>query len=193
LLAIYRAACRVQHDKRLGDGGRTQKIAALDDELLALCGPLWFMELPPLEGPDNDYRLLVNEIMRLALAQELFTFVSAQPVEQPNGTTPPLGATNNAAERILRAPAEARKTGRTNKTMNGARRQTILTSVLESLRLYLPTFTLASVLAEIQRWLDKGRSCFTELLEKLKLPAPKESVLDRVLPPPQRVLPHPSG
>jgi transposase len=193
LLDIYRAACRVQHDKRLGDAGRTQKIAALEDELLALCGPLWFLALPPLEGPDNDYRLLVNEIMRLALAQELFTFVTAQPVEQPNGATPPLGATNNAAERILRSPAEARKTGRTNKTMHGARRQTILTSVLESLRLYLPTFTLASVIAEIQRWLETGRSCFTELLEKLKLPAPQESVLDRVLPPPHRVLPNPSG
>lgn len=186
LLEIYSAACRVQHDKRLRDGGRTQKIAALDDELLELCGPLWFAELPPLEGPANDYRRLVNEIMRLALAQELFTFVTVKPVEQPNGVTPPVGATNNAAERILRSPAEARKTGRTNKTMDGARRQTILSSVLESLRLYLPTFTLASVIAEIQRWIANGRSCFTELLEKLKLPSPQQSVLDRVLP-------HPSG
>lgn len=147
---------------------------------------LWLAALPPLEGPDNDYRLLVNEIMRLALAQELFTFVTTKPVEQPNGATPPVGATNNAAERILRSPAEARKTGRTNKTVDGARRQTILTSVLESLRLYLPTFTLAGVIAEIQRWVEKGRSCFTELLEKLKLPSPQQSVLDRVLS-------HPSG
>jgi hypothetical protein len=184
LLEIYGAACRVQHDKRLRDAGRTQKIAALDDALLELCGHMWFAELPPLEGPDNDYRRLVNEIMRLALAQELFTFVTAQPVEQPNGAAPPVGATNNAAERILRSPAEARKTGRTSKTMDGARRQTILTSVLESLRLYLPTFTLTRVIAEIQRWIANGRSCFTELLEKLKLPSPQQSVLDRVLPHP---------
>jgi transposase len=184
LLEIYGAACRIQHDKRLRDGGRAQKIAALDDELLELCGPLWFAELPPLEGLANDYRRLVNEIMRLALAQELFTFVMAKPVEQPNGATPPVGATNNAAERILRSPAEARKTGRTNKTMDGARRQTILSSVLESLRLYLPTFTLAHVIVEIQRWIANGRSCFTELLEKLKLPSPQQSVLDRVLPHP---------
>jgi transposase len=184
LLEIYAAACHVQHDQRLRDAGRTRKIAALEDELLDLCGPMWFADLPPLEGPDNDYRLLVNEVMRLALAQELFTFVTAKAVEQPNGVTPPLGATNNAAERILRSPAEARKTGRTNKTLAGARRQTILTSVLESLRLYLPTFTLASVIAEIQGWIDQGRSCFTELLEKLKLPLPQQSVLDRVLPQP---------
>jgi hypothetical protein len=186
LLAIYRAACRVQHDGRLSDAGRARKIVALDDELFELCGPLWFADLPPLEGPDNDYRLLVNEVMRLALAQELFTFVTAKPVEQPNGATQQVGATNNAAERILRSPAEARKTGRTNKTLVGARRQTILTSVLESLRLYLTTFTLTSVLAEIQRWIENGRSCFTELLEKLDLSSPQQSVLDRVLP-------HPSG
>src|ERR1700722_4836482 len=70
LLEIYRAACRVQRDGRLNDAGRTQKVAALDDELLGLCGPLWAAELPPLEGLDNDYRLLANELMRLMLARE---------------------------------------------------------------------------------------------------------------------------
>ena len=121
-----------------------------------MCAPLWAADLPPLEGIDNDYRLLVNEIMRLMLAQELFTFVTAKPVEQPNGMTKPLDGTNNEAERTLRGAAEARKTGRTNKTMAGTRRQTILTSVLESLRLYLPTFTLPSVLEEMKRWWEPG-------------------------------------
>ncbi len=92
--------------------------------------------------------------------------------------------TNNEAERTLRSPAQARRTGRTSKTLVGARRQTILTSVLESLRVYLPTFTLTSVLAEIQRWIGTGRSCFRELLEKLKLPVPETPVLDRVIPQP---------
>ena len=59
-----------------------------------------------------------------------------------------------------------------------------MTSVLESLRLYLPTFTLSGVLAEIRRWAETGRSCFTELLDALKIPPPEESVLDRVLPQP---------
>ena len=184
LLEIYRSACRLQRDGRFSDAGRTQKVADLNDEILALCGPLWAAELPPLEGPDNDYRLLANELMRLMLAQQLFTFVTAKPATQPNGVTPPLGATNNEAERTLRNPATARKTGRTNKTMAGARRQTILTSVLESLRLYLPTFTLTSVLAEIDDWVDKGRSCFTALLNKLKIRSPQQSVLDQVLPNP---------
>jgi transposase len=184
LLEIYREACRVQRDQRLGDAGRARQVAILDDEILDVCAAMWFADLPPLEGLDNDYRLLVNEIMRLMLAQELFTFVTATPVEQVNGTTQPVAGTNNEAERTLRGAAQARKTGRTNKTIDGARRQTILTSVLESLRLYLTTFTLSSVLEEMKRWWAAGQSCFADLLEKLKLASPEQSIIDRVLPSP---------
>ena len=141
-------------------------------------------DLPPTEGSTNDYRLLANEVMRLMLADELFTFVMAKPVGHPNGATQTVGATNNEAERTLRSPAQARKTGRTSKTLVGARRQTILTSVLESLRLYLPTFTLTSVIVEIRCWTRTGRSCFAELLGTLKISPPKTSVLDRVIPQP---------
>jgi hypothetical protein len=182
LLEIYREACRVQRDGRFGEAGRAGKVADLDDEIVELCGPMWFADLPPLEGLVDDYRLLVNEVMRLMLAKELFTFVTAKPVEQVNGTTKPVDGTNNEAERTLRGAASARKTGRTNKTLKGARRQTVLTSVLESLRLYLPTFTLDSVLDEMKRWWVVGRSCFADALEKLKLKVPEKPVLDRVLP-----------
>jgi hypothetical protein len=184
LLELYRAACRVQRDGRLGDAGRARKVAALEDEVLELCGPPWFAELPPREGSDNDYRQLVHEVMRLLLAEQLFTFVTAKAVEQPNGATQTVGGTNNEAERTLRNPAEARKTGRTSKTIRGARRQTIVTSVLESLRLYLTTWTLPNVIAEVQGWIATGRSCFAELVEKLGLPRPVASILDQVLPTP---------
>lgn len=184
LLEIYRAACRVQRDGRLGDAGRARKVAALGDEVIDLCSPTWLGGLPPGEGPDHAYRLLVNEVMRLLLAEELFRFVTAKPVAQPNGQTQAVGGTNNEAERTLRNPAMARKTGRTNKTVAGARRQTIVTSVLESLRLYLTTFTLANVIAEVKGWLASGRSCFEELLGTLDLARPTQSILDEVLPSP---------
>lgn len=185
LLAIYRQACRVQRDGRLSDAGRSRKVAALDDEILDLCAAMWLAELPPLEDEiENDYRLLVLEVMRLMLAQELFTFVTAPPVVQPNGESKSAAGTNNEAERTLRGAAQARDTGRTNKTIVGARRQTIVSSVLESLRLYLPCFTLQSVLAEVQDWLAAGRSCFVALTAKLKLPTAERSVLDQVLPNP---------
>jgi transposase len=184
LLEIYRRACRVQGDGRLGDAGRARHVLALEDELLELCGPVWLAELPVLEGPEDDYRRLVNELMRLLLAKELFTFVTAPPVEQPNGAVHPVGGTNNEAERTLREPALARKTGRTTKTVHGARRRTILTSVLQSLRLYLGTFTLSHVIAEVQSWMAKGQSCFAELVAKLGLALPEQSVLDAILPMP---------
>ena len=184
LLEVYRAAGRVQGDGRLSDAGRAAQVAALDDEILEWCAAMWVQELPPSQGPLNDYRLLVNEVMRLMLAQQLFSFVLAKPATQPNGETRPVSGTNNEAERTLRGAAAARKTGRTNKTANGARRQTILSSVLESLRLYLPTFTLPSVVEEVKRWSEVGWSCFTALVKKLKLPLPQQPVLERIFPAP---------
>jgi transposase len=184
LLAIYRAACRVQRDARLCDAGRARKVLALDDEIFDLCVANWLPDQPLSNGLDKDYRLLVSEVLRLLLRQELLTFVTARPTEQPNGATKPVDGTNNEAERTLRGAAQARLTGRTSKTIHGARRQSILTSVLQSLRLYLPTFTLSSVLAELKRWWATGRSCFAELLEELALAPPEQSVMDQLLPGP---------
>jgi transposase len=184
LLEIYRKACRVQQDRRLSDAGRQRKVAVLEDEIVDLCAPTWFAELPPSEGPAEDYRLLVNEVMRLMLERQLFTFVTAAPVTTPHGKTLSVGGTNNEAERTLRSPAEARTTRRTNKTLRGARRRTVIVSVLESLRQYLPTFTLSGVIAEILRWPAAGRSCFAKLARKLKLPPPEKTVLSFIYPKP---------
>jgi transposase len=120
------------------------------------------------------------------LARQLFTFVTAAPIAAPQGDPKPVAGTNNEAERTLRSAAQARQTGRTSKTLRGARRQTILSSVLESLRNQLPTFTLASVIDEVLRWSHTGLSCFAELLGQLQLKPPNRSVLDDVLPLPAR-------
>jgi transposase len=185
LLEVYRQACRVQKDKRLSAAGRERKVEDLEHDIMDLCAPQWDLQSPPLpEGPANDYRLLVHEITRVMLDNQLFTFVTTPPVTKPNGKIEPVSGTNNEAERAQRPQAQARDTGRTNKTVNGARRQTILVSVLESLRLYLPTFNLDSIVNEINGWRQAGQSCFTRLLRKLKLPNPTESILDKVLPAP---------
>lgn len=190
LLEIYREACRVQRDGRLSATGRAGKVVGLDDEIVDLCMPTWALELPPLEdGPENDHRLLVNELMRLMVNKQLFTFVTAEPAVQPNGVSQPVAGTNNESERTLRNPAGAREAGRTSKTLVGARRQTIIVSVLESLRLYLPEFTLTSVMAEIAHWWQAGQSCFTQLLKKMKLKPPAQSILDKVMP----ITPVPDG
>ncbi len=183
LLDIFHEANRLLHDQRFSDAGRQRKVDDLVKKVFALCAPLTFAE--PAPGTlDYDQRLLASEIMRLALREQLFTFVMAEPVAQPNGQSLPLDGTNNEAERAQRPAAQARATGRTSKTPAGARRTSIITSVLESLRLYLPKYTLSNVIEEIQRWLATGRSCFRELMEKLNLDLSDDSVLDRVLPEP---------
>jgi transposase len=184
LLAIFREAGRVQEDKTLDDARRVERVAELDDEILDLCCPFWRPNMPPLDGLSGDFGRLVNEIMRIAVNNELFPFVTTPRVKQPNGEVKSVGGTNNEAERGMRPPSEARKTGRTSKTMVGARRQTILTSVLESLRLYLKSFTLANVIAEVERWSQQGKSAFEQLVAKLKIRPPDASILDQIFPKP---------
>lgn len=184
LLGIYQKARRIQLDQRLSSAGRLRKVGPLEDELLELCAALSFAETTPADGFEHDFRLLVQEVLRLHLANTLFTFVTLPAVTQPNGAAKSVDGTNNEAERTLRSPGTARDTGRTNKTTRGARRQSVLTSVFESLRLYLSTFTLSSVLAELQRWWTTGRSCFVAYVEKLGLSLPEKSVLDELLPNP---------
>jgi transposase len=184
LLETYRAACRVQSDGRLGDAGRARKVKELDDEIVDLCLPTWAADLPKSEGPADDYRLLVNEIMRLMLDQQLFTFVTVPRVTTPSGATMQASGTNNEAERTLRNPAGARDTGRTTKTPCGARRRTVNVSVLESLRQHLVTFTLSTVIAEVRQWQETGVSCFARLLKKCKLTPTTPSLLDLLFPKP---------
>jgi len=175
LIAIYRRAKRLAADQRYRDAGRQRRVAELDDELLELCYARWVDEEQEMEGPEGDYRRLVHEIMRLMLAQELFVFVTTDGVE----------GNNNSSERELRDDAQRRDTGRTNKAPSGAKRQSIISSVLRTLGKQLREFTLAHVIAEVQRWVERGRSCFTEQAEVAGLtrpqPPPQRSLLDRII------------
>ncbi len=71
------------------------------------------------------------------------------------------------------------------------RRQTVIVSVLELLRQHLASFTLSSVIEEIRRWSETGRSCFARWAEKLGLTSrgvaddSRPSLLDRVIPVPE--------
>ena len=105
--------------------------------------------MPPHE---HEFTNLVNELGRLVMAEELFTFVLVPEVE----------ATNNGMERELRHPALERKAGRTNKTATGAHRRSVIVSVLQSLRANLENFSLTTVLAEIGHWIQEGISLFAK-------------------------------
>ena len=185
LLAIYQDARQIQANKCYSAEGRQEAVQRLSDRVWDLC-PVSELgdEAQERIGTAHEFGLLVREVFQLMTNGELFAFVTTEPVEQPNGETKPVSGTNNEAERTLRAPAMARKTGRTNKTSRGARRQTILVSVLDSLRLYLKEFTFRNVMDEINRWQEKGTSCFSKLLPKDRPKPATQSVpiLDRLFP-----------
>lgn len=156
LLAIYRDAKRAAEDGRLNDEGRKSRVAELEGRLATLCRPYLRETTVEMKPPERDFTNLVNELSRLLMSEELFTFVLVEGVDP----------TNNLSERILRNPALDRKTGRTSKTEAGARRRSILVSVLESLRVNLATFTLASVLEEVKNWMSEGISRFAKQLRE---------------------------
>lgn len=157
LLALYHDAKRAAADGRLGEAGRKLRVAELEGRLCELCRPYWRETPADLKPPERDFTNLVNELMRLVLAEELFTFVLVAEVE----------ATNNAMERELRGPALDRKAGRTNQTAAGAHRRSVIVSVLESLRANLEQFTLTSVLEEVGRWMKDGLSLFAQQWQAL--------------------------
>ncbi|WP_197442870.1 IS66 family transposase [Lignipirellula cremea] len=178
VLEIYRTAKRIKADRRLSDSTRLARVAELDDELLHLCCARWIDDDVSGGEIENDYRRLCDEIMRLMLNQELFLFV----------TEPAADGNNNAAERQLRDDATARKTCRTSKTPRGAKRRSVISSVLQSIGKQLDRFTLEAVIAEAARWLEEGESCFARQVESRGLGPPgtlsygdETSLLDQVI------------
>lgn len=184
LLELYHKACRIQRDGRLSDAGRRRKVAQLEEEVFDLCGAVWLADPAKQEGPADTYRLLCKEVVRLMYAEELFEFVTAPVVRQPNGKERPVSGTNNEAERTLRGSALSRATGRTNKTVGGARRQSVIVSVLESLKNYLKSYTLAHVIKEVKNWMEHGASCFERAARRIAKSEHQSGILDAVLPQP---------
>ena len=150
LLQLYYDAKRAAADGRLAEAGRTQRVAELERRLCELCTPYWGDATPAMTPHEQDFTNLVNELIRLMQAEELFTFVLVPEVEP----------TNNSSERRLRSPAQDRKAGRTSQTAAGAHRRSVVVSVLESLRASLETFTLPTVLEEVGRWMNEGIRLF---------------------------------
>lgn len=157
LLALYYDAKRAAADKRLGEPGRKHRVAELEARLCELCHPHWCETTSKMKPHERDFANLVNELLQRVMDEELFTFV----------LLPHVDPTNNLAERLQRSPAQDRKAGRTSKTAAGARRRSILVSVLESLRVNLEQFTLANVLKEVTGWMKAEVSLFAKQWREL--------------------------
>ena len=150
LLETYRDAKQSANDGRLGEEGRKHRVAELEGRLCEVLLPHPLETTPEMQPHERDFTNLVNELSRLVMPEELFTFVLEPEVE----------ATNDRMERDLRNPALERKAGRTNKTASGAHRRSIIVSVLQSLRANLANFSLTTVLEEIGHWMEEEMSLF---------------------------------
>jgi transposase len=151
LYAIYGEGVRCQKDRRLG-ASRSERVVRLQDRIRRLCTRtdriVW------KEMPDDQQRFLKLQNELLSCLDNLFVFVEHPEVE----------ATNNRSERQARGQAQARKASRTSKTERGAKRRSIITSVLGSLRQCLAEFSIDSVLEEVGRWCSTGISRFRSQL-----------------------------
>ena len=148
-------------------------MSELEETLRALCRERYEDKNTGGDVVEEDYRRLCNEPMRVLLAGELSVFV----------TTAGVDGNNNASERQLRDDATARKTGRTSKTTHGAKRRSIISSVLQSVCKQLDCYTLAGVIAEVKSWMYRGRSCFQDEAEASQLSQPERpnSLLDQLI------------
>ena len=161
LCDIYQDAVRYRNDRRLRVG-RAEKVNELQERICSLC--ICHGETI-VKGMTDDFEAtfirLQNELVdNLA---SLFVFVKHPEVEP----------TNNRSERNVRREAEIRKGGRTSKTPTGARRRSVIMTVLASLQTRFTRFTLENLLSEVQRWFEQGRSIFElELAELQKANAP---------------------
>jgi hypothetical protein len=179
LLDIYRRGKAIAADKRLGEAGRRARVQSLVDAICDCTGDRFADPCRPSDNVEHDFINLTHEIVRLMSNDELFTFV----------IHPEVDGTNNESERTLRHPAQDRVTGQTNKTASGARRRTVITSVLDSLRVHLPKLTLHTVLEEIESWYRSGISRFRRMVQTLNLPPPQlplnvQSPLEQLVPMP---------
>ncbi|MDA1316345.1 MAG: transposase [Acidobacteria bacterium] len=177
LLDIFRRGKAIAADQRLSEAGRRKRVDSLVNAICECTGDRFVDKRTPQDDAEKDFYNLSHEIVRLMNEDELFTFV----------IHPETAPTNNGSEQHLRQPAKDRDTCRGSKTVRGGRRRTVIVSVLDSLRLYLPRFTLRSILDELNRWREAGASCFRKLVESLSLPARDSceengALLNRLIP-----------
>lgn len=156
LHAIFVAGKKAQKKDALVENQRQRKVIMLQKKLLKLCAR--HEEQVPADAFD-DLRDFLNLQKRMVKYRDsLFTFVLHPEVEP----------TNNRAEQGFRKTAKARNNYQTSKTGRGARRRSVLASVLATLRQNLQEFSLETVVAEVRQWRIDGFSVFDRQLQVAK-------------------------
>ena len=157
LFSIYQEAVGYQKDGRLSIG-RAQKVLDLQEKIRSLC-TRHGETIDENAIPDHEATFLRLQNELVDNVDCLFVFVEHPQVEP----------TNNRSERNVRCEAEIRKGGRTSKSDAGAKRRSIIMTVLMSLRTRFTKFTLHTLLREVEQWIEQGCSIFEKELAELKM------------------------
>lgn len=147
LFFVYRDAVRCSRDRRLSKGRQAQ-VERLQSRIRVICQR--YGEAVDKTTPVDDAKFIRLQNELVDHTDKLFVFVLHPEVE----------STNNRSERQARSEAMARKAARTSKSESGAKRRSIIMSVLASLSKRLEQFTLGAVLSEINHWFETGESIF---------------------------------
>ena len=157
LFSIYQEAVGYQKDGRLSIG-RAQKVLDLQEKIRSLC-TRHGETIDENAIPDHEATFIRLQNELVDNVDCLFVFVEHPQVEP----------TNNRSERNVRCEAEIRKGGRTSKSDAGAKRRSIIMTVLMSLRTRFTKFTLDTLLREVEQWIEQGCSIFEKELAELKM------------------------
>lgn len=153
LHVIFVAGKKAQKNDALTEIQRQRKASSLQRRLRKLCAR--HEEKFPADACDDLRDFLNLQKRMIKYMDSLFTFVLRPDVEP----------TNNRAEQGFRKTAKARNNYQTSKTERGARRRSVLASILTTLRQNLPEFSLETVVAEVRRWRIDGQSLFDRQLQ----------------------------
>ena len=155
LYEIYQQAVRWQRDGRLSRG-RKQKVEQLQQQILELCS-LADQTVDSEHTPTEQRTFIQLQKELVNGIKSLFVFVEHPDVEP----------TNNRSERNVRREAEIRKSGRTSKSDMGAKRRSIIMTVLATLDTRFERFTLDRLVNEVMQWIEQGRSLFEIELDNI--------------------------
>ena len=156
---IFLEGKEAREDSTLTEAQRERKVNVLQRTLRKTCDRA--SEKIPADASD-DLRDFLNLQKRLLKYEDsLFTFV----------LRPAVDPTNNRAERGLRKTAKARNNYQTSKTADGAKRRSVIASVLTSLERNLAAFSLEAVIEETSRWRAEGISLFERQLQAAQVRA----------------------
>jgi hypothetical protein len=153
LHTIFVAGKKAQTQESLTEAQRRKKVASLQRRLRTLCAR--HEEKIPADVCDDLRDFLNLQKRMIKYMDSLFTFVLHPEVEP----------TNNRAEQGFRKTAKARNNYQTSKTARGARRRSVLASVLTTLRQNLSEFSLETVVKEVGQWRIDGQSLFDRQLQ----------------------------